>query len=124
MPRRYACAGNRSAGVAGMAVPRRMETLFGGIEGGGTKFVCLLGTGPDQIVDEERFPTTTPDETLGRVLAFFRRAGDRMRPAALGVASFGPIDVNRASPTYGFITTTPKPHWAHTDVVGLLRREL
>lgn len=101
-----------------------METLYGGIEGGGTKFVCLLGPGPDHIVDEERFPTTTPDETLGRVVAFFRRPRDGVRPAALGVSSFGPIDVNRASPTYGFITTTPKPHWAYTNVVGLLQREL
>src|SRR5579883_2530129 len=101
-----------------------METLYGGIEGGGTKFVCLLGPGPDHIVDEERFPTTTPDETLGRVVAFFRRPRDGVRPAALAVSSFGPLDGILHSPTCGSTTTTPKQRWAYTDVVGLLQREL
>lgn len=97
-----------------------MKTVFGGVEGGGTKFVCLLGTGPDDIVDETRFPTTTPTETLGRVVAFFQRPRPDVTLAAVGVASFGPIDLDRASPTYGYITTTPKQHWANVDVVGTL----
>lgn len=98
-----------------------METVFGGIEGGGTKFVLLIGSGPDAIVDETQFPTTTPEETLGRAIEFFRRPRPGVRIAALGVASFGPIDVDPASPTYGYITTTPKPHWPQTNVVGALR---
>jgi fructokinase len=101
-----------------------METVLGAVEGGGTKFVCLLGTGPDHIVDETRFPTTTPDETLGRVIEFFQRPREGIRMAALGVACFGPIDLDPASPTYGYVTTTPKPHWPGTDVAGTLRGAL
>lgn len=101
-----------------------MDTIFGGIEGGGTKFVLLIGAGPDAILDELRIPTATPVETLGRAIEFFREPRPGVHLAAVGVASFGPIDVDRTSPTYGYITTTPKPHWAHTDVVGLLGEAL
>jgi fructokinase len=101
-----------------------MRAMLGAIEGGGTKFNLLIGTGPDDIVEETRFPTTTPAETLERSIEFFRRPRRGIRIAAVGVASFGPIDLDRASPTYGFITTTPKPHWAHTDVVGSLAAAL
>ena len=101
-----------------------MRHVFGGVEGGGTKFVLLIGTGPDDIVDEAQFPTTTPVETLGRVVEFFARPREGVRLAAIGVSSFGPIDPDPLSPTYGYITTTPKPGWAHTDVVGLLGETL
>ncbi len=96
--------------------------LLGGLEAGGTKFVCAVGTGPDDIRALERFPTTTPEETLGRVINFFRRQPEPI--AALGIGSFGPVDPDPSSPTYGYITTTPKPGWAHTDVAGTLRRAL
>jgi len=102
----------------------RVRHVFGGVEGGGTKFVLLIGTGPDDIVDETQFPTTTPEETLGRVVEFFAHPREGVRLAAAGVASFGPIDPDPTSPTYGYITTTPKPGWARTDVAGLLRERL
>ncbi len=95
--------------------------LYGGLEAGGTKFVCAVGAGPDDLRAETRFPTTTPAETIGRALDFFRAHPGL---TAIGVASFGPVDLNLASPTYGFITTTPKPHWAHTDLLGPLRQAL
>lgn len=95
--------------------------LFGGIEAGGTKFVCMVASGPDDIRAETRFPTTSPDETIGRAVAFFRPF---MPLKAVGVASFGPVDLDQTSPTYGFITTTPKPGWANTDITGRLRAEL
>ena len=97
--------------------------LFAGIEAGGTKFVCAVGTGPDDLRAETRFPTTTPAETLARVVAFLQSAR-RLHGelAAIGVAAFGPLDPNPASPSYGFITTTPKPGWAYTDIVGALRQ--
>ncbi|MCY2930595.1 MAG: ROK family protein [Planctomycetota bacterium] len=98
--------------------------LAGGIEAGGTKFVCLVGSGPDHIVAETRFPTTTPAETLGRAIAFFAPYVGPGGLAALGLACFGPVDLNEASPTYGHITTTPKPGWAHSDMVGPFRRAL
>ncbi len=99
-----------------------MQTpLFGGIEGGGTKFVCAVGTGPDDLRAETRFPTTTPEETLGRAIEFFKQQNGL---AALGVASFGPVDPNLASPTYGHILPTPKPGWSNADVVGTLQSAL
>jgi len=97
-------------------------TMFGSIEGGGTKFVCAVGTGPDDIQREERFPTTTPVETLERTIAFFKQAEqDFGKLSALGFASFGPIDPNPASPTYGFILPTPKPGWSNANVLGMLK---
>ena len=70
-----------------------MNPLVGGIEAGGTKFVCALGTGPDDVRAEARFPTTTPAETIGRAIEFFRSQSARHgRLAAVGIASFGPID--------------------------------
>lgn len=98
--------------------------LYGGIEAGGTKFVCAVATGPDDVRDEVRFPTTTPADVLGKVVEFFRQHHLQQPIRAIGVASFGPVDPNPASPTFGYVTTTPKPHWAHTDVVGHLRSAL
>jgi fructokinase len=98
--------------------------MLGAVEGGGTKFKLLLGTDPTEVLDEETFPTTTPEETLQRVVEFFRRPRPNVELAALGFASFGPIDLHPDSPTYGYITTTPKPGWAFTDVVGTLRSAL
>jgi fructokinase len=97
--------------------------LWGGIEAGGTKFVCAVGTGPDDLQDEVRFPTTTPEETFGRAVQFFQQR--RKEPlTAIGIASFGPVDLNPDSPTFGYITDTPKPGWARTDFAGRIRRAL
>lgn len=98
------------------------ETLYGGIEAGGTKFVCMVAGGPEHIVDEVRFPTTTPDETLQHVSDFFAPHLARLR--GIGLGSFGPFDVDPESPTFGFVTTTPKPHWSNADVLGALRKSL
>lgn len=99
-----------------------MSKLFGSIEGGGTKFVCAVGTAPDDIRRETRFPTTTPAETLEQAVAFFKEAErDFGGLSALGVATFGPIDPNPASATYGRILPTPKPGWTDADIVGTLR---
>lgn len=97
-------------------------TLFGGIEGGGTKFVCAVGTGPDDIRAETRFPTTTPEETMGRAIDFFIEQQDLQgKLSALGMASFGPIDPRSDSPTYGHIMATPKPGWSGADLVSMLK---
>ncbi|MBE7550738.1 MAG: ROK family protein [Anaerolineales bacterium] len=98
--------------------------LLGGIEAGGTKFVCAVGTGPDDFRAETRFPTTTPEETINQAVAFFKEQAQKEPLAAIGIASFGPVDPNPASPTFGYITTTPKPHWAQTDLAGALGRAL
>jgi fructokinase len=98
--------------------------MFGGIEAGGTKFVCAVGTGPDDIRAIARFPTTTPKETIDRAVDFFQRSTHDEPLAAVGIAAFGPLDPDPASPTYGHVTTTPKPGWAHTDLAGAIRRAL
>ena len=102
-----------------------MTPLYGAVEAGGTKFVCLVGSGPDDIRAEARFPTTTPAETLGRTFGFFREQRARHGAiAAVGFGSFGPVDLDPGSPSYGRITSTPKPGWADTDIVGAARAAL
>ncbi len=98
--------------------------VYGGLEAGGTKFVCLIANDPDHILIEERFPTTAPAETIGRTIDFFQRQMQEHQLAAIGIGSFGPVDLDRASPTYGYITTTPKPGWAQADLCGEMQRAL
>lgn len=92
--------------------------MLGGIEAGGTKFVCAVGTKSGEIVERARFSTTTPEETMKLVVEFFR---DK-KIEALGVGSFGPIDPREGSETYGYITTTPKPHWRNYNIIGELKK--
>lgn len=100
------------------------KKLYGGIEAGGTKFVCVVASGPNHIVDEIRFKTTMPEETLGRAIRFFQPFVSSGQVNAIGVGCFGPLDVNPESSTYGFITATPKPGWSNTNVLGILRGAL
>jgi fructokinase len=96
-------------------------TVYGGIEGGGSKWVCAVGAGPDDVRAQATFPTTTPGETLAHVADFFLREGP---VDAVGIGSFGPIDARLGSPTWGYITTTPKPGWANTSVGQEMHRRL
>jgi fructokinase len=95
--------------------------VLGAVEAGGGKFVCGIGSGPRDLV-RTTIPTTTPAETLDRVAQFF--LAQPRPPAALGVASFGPVDLDPGSPKFGFITSTPKPGWSNVDICGILRRAL
>jgi fructokinase len=97
-------------------------TLVGGIEAGGTKFVCAVGTGASDLRATARIPTTTPEETLARCVAFFQEQPEPV--AAIGIACFGPIDLRPTSPTYGHITTTPKVAWRNVDIRGSVARAL
>jgi len=97
-------------------------SFYGGVEAGGTKFVCAVGTGPDDLRAIERFPTTTPDETISRVIQFFRSQPEPV--TAIGIGSFGPVDLAPQSPTWGFITSTPKPGWRDTDLRGRIQQAL
>jgi len=96
-------------------------TAYGGIETGGSKWQCAVGSGPHDVRAAETIQTTTPAETIGRAVAFFEREGP---VEAIGIGSFGPIDQKLSSPTWGHITNTPKPGWAHTDVGRLIQRRL
>jgi fructokinase len=98
-----------------------MSDLYGGVETGGTWTVCALGNGPGALVDEQTFPTGEPAETLERIVAFF---AEREAPVAVGIGSFGPVDLDPASPTWGHVTNTPKPGWAHTAVAPVIRDRL
>ena len=98
--------------------------LYGGIEAGGTKFICAVGSGPEQIISKTRIATTTPDETLEQVVHFFRPFAIERTISRIGVGSFGPLDLDPASGTYGSITATTKPGWSNTDIVGRLQRDL
>lgn len=92
---------------------------IGAIEAGGTKFVCGVGNERGSVEDWCSFPTEHPETTLARVCDYFRDKG----VDAIGIGSFGPIDLQPDSPTYGYITTTPKPDWSNCNVVGALKRE-
>jgi fructokinase len=88
----------------------------GAVEAGGTKFVCLLGSSPDDIVARTRIPTgDDPTRTLAAVVDFF---AEHPAPAAVGIASFGPVELRPDHPQYGHITSTPKPGWRDVDLVG------
>jgi fructokinase len=100
---------------------RQPVSVYGGIETGGSKWRLAIGTSPDDLRATETIPTTTPDEAIASAVAFFEREGP---VTALGIGSFGPIDQKPDSPSWGYITTTPKPGWAHTDVGQELRRRL
>ncbi|MGQ0775829.1 MAG: ROK family protein [Pseudonocardiales bacterium] len=95
---------------------------LGAIEAGGTKVVCLVGSDPDHIVAQTRIPTGEPTRTLEQMVDFFREQVAVGGPvSAIGIASFGPVELRRSHPRYGFITTSPKPGWADVDVVGPIR---
>lgn len=99
--------------------------LYGGIEAGGTKMVCAVGTRPEDLRDFERIETALgPDEVFRRIIAYFRKHQDIEPLAAIGIGSFGPISLDRSSPDYGFITSTPKPGWKHIDYAGTIERAL
>lgn len=93
--------------------------LLGAIEAGGTKFVCGIGDENGNIIERTSFPTTTPDEVLEQVVKFFRDKDIK----ALGIGSFGPIDLDRTSETFGYITSTPKLQWANINLVGAIKKE-
>jgi fructokinase len=99
--------------------------LFAGVELGGTKCVCLIGTGPHDIRDQISVPTGIDSTaTLARIEEILREWNAKHgAPAAVGIASFGPIDRSRGSTRYGFITSTPKPGWRNTDVAGRLGKQ-
>jgi fructokinase len=103
-----------------MPASESVRPPFAGIELGGTKCVCTLAASPAHVLDQRVIPTTTPEETLPaleRVLQEWRHAfGIR----ALGIASFGPVDLDPASPKHGSVKATPKPGWTGVDLVRRL----
>ena len=91
--------------------------LYGALEAGGTKMVCAVGKEDGTILEQVSIPTTTPEETLPKIIEYFKDKDI----AALGVAAFGPVDVNPSSGTYGYILDTPKLPWRNYNLLGALR---
>lgn len=101
------------------------EQLYGCIEAGGTKFVVGIVAAPDDIRETARFDTTTPDETIGGVIEWLKLAQARHGTvSAIGIASFGPLELDRQAANWGFITATTKPYWSDCDFGGHVAREL
>ena len=97
-------------------------TLYGGIEGGGTKFVCAVGRSPVEIVDSASIPTTEPRATLAECVRFLASAQDRHGPiAAIGFSCFGPLELRREAKNYGCVLSTPKPGWSRANVLEPLQ---
>jgi fructokinase len=92
--------------------------MYAGMEAGGTKFVCMVASGPEDVRAQISFPTTKPGETLGRAVSFFQAHGPF---AALGIGTFGPCDFNPASPAYGCLSTSIKPGWKQADMLRPFR---
>ncbi|WP_257348928.1 ROK family protein [Pseudalkalibacillus decolorationis] len=90
---------------------------LGAIEAGGTKFICGIGNENGEILERVTIPTSTPNETFQKVVDFFQEK----QMDALGIGSFGPVDLNRESSTYGWITSTPKKYWNNVDIVGEMK---
>jgi fructokinase len=109
--------------VTAIGVGGAGERLFGGVELGGTKVICGVGSGPDRILDVQRAATTNPEQTLGWAVAQLR-AYERVHGPleAIGIASFGPIDLRTRADAVGRILNTPKPGWAGVDVVAPFRQ--
>lgn len=94
--------------------------LYGALEAGGTKMVCAIGDENGHIIKQTSIPTTMPDETMAKIIEYFN--GEKIE--ALGVACFGPVDLKKDSPTYGYITSTPKKGWSDFNIVGCLKDAL
>ena len=94
--------------------------LYGALEAGGTKMVCAIGDENGNILERISIPTRTPAETMGPMIDFFRGRGIR----ALGIGCFGPVDLNKKSPTYGYITSTPKLAWQNYPIVAEFEKAL
>lgn len=100
------------------------KALYGGVEAGGTKFICMVASDPENILEVKRIPTTNPQDTLDQVIQFFQQIVVEQPLIAVGIGSFGPLDLEHTSPTYGTIKNTPKSGWENTDIVGVLSNAL
>lgn len=101
------------------------DRLYGCIEAGGTKFVVGIVAAPDDIRETARFDTTRPDATIGAAIAWLQAAQDRHGAlCAVGIASFGPLELDRQAANWGYITTTTKPYWSGSDFGARVAREL
>lgn len=99
--------------------------MYGAIEAGGTKFICAVAENADQLLAKTSFPTTTPEETMAQAVDFFSAQAQSLGEiSAIGVGSFGPVNICKTSRRYGYIASAPKPGWPGFDLVGYLEKSL
>jgi fructokinase len=98
--------------------------VIAGIEAGGTKFVCGVGTDQGEVLERISFPTTLPGDTIRQAVDYLVSMHSKHPWQSVGLASFGPIDLHPDSPTYGFITSSPKLAWQQSNIVGMLENAL
>src|SRR3989338_1332986 len=120
----YLCAHrcNYYFSVCGIFIYKIGETMYYGIEAGGTKFVCAWGTGPEDLHDRITIPTTTPTETLSRVIEHIRAVSTKTKLLGIGAAVFGPLGLNPEHDHFGYITSTPKLAWRYCNFVEELTK--
>ncbi|MBP3238369.1 MAG: ROK family protein [Lachnospiraceae bacterium] len=94
--------------------------LYGALEAGGTKMVCAIGDENGRIIEQKSIPTKTPEETMPAVIEYFENKDIK----ALGIASFGPVELDKNTPEYGHIQETPKLRWSGYDLVGTMKKAL
>lgn len=99
------------------------DMIYGGIETGGTKFVCAIGITPDDLI-KTQFATTSPDESIEKATDFLKSHSRQKPLTAIGIASFGPLDLDPNSSTYGYITTTPKHSWSNVNIIQKIRSQI
>jgi fructokinase len=93
------------------------KAVLGAIEAGGTKFICAIGTPAGELISEVSILTSTPLETMRQVIAFFQPHS----VTAIGIGTFGPVQLNRSAPNFGYITSTPKTGWRDFDILGAIQ---
>lgn len=98
--------------------------VYGGIEAGGTKFICVIGDISGQIFERARIPTSTPEKTMAEVIDFFKEQQKKYDIQALGIATFGPIILDRNAPNYGYIYAQHKTGWDEVNMVGIVKKSL
>ena len=113
----------RYAMISIFYIKEKKMTWFGGIEAGGTKFNCIIAQDPENILAEISIKTDTPDKTIPEVIHFFKQAEKKhsITLAAMGIACFGPVNLDLNDPLFGSITSTPKVKWQNTPLVSLLK---
>ncbi len=101
-----------------------MTKVYGGIELGGTKIICAITNKDNEILNKIRIPTESPDITMPKIAKFFKEQQKEHEVLAIGIASFGPIDLNPESKTYGYITVPPKLAWQHFNILGYMQNAM
>jgi fructokinase len=102
--------------------PLKSNSYFAGVIVGGTKVICAIAKGPNDIVSQTRISTTLPKETIKKVVEYINQSNIDYGISGIGITSFGPLNIDPESDRYGYIGGTPKPHWSNVDLLGPFKK--